>query len=93
MFRSAALAASLALTLGPADQNRPIQLEAADCSQGTVSYGDREVGRAVQHARVPVTAGPLEVRPDGNGGVRIERGSGGEYAITACVSARGDSLA
>jgi hypothetical protein len=93
MFRSAALAASLALTLGPADQNRPIQLEAADCSQVNVSYGDREVGRAVQHARVPVTAGPLEVRPDGNGGVRIERGSGGEYAITACVSARGDSLA
>jgi hypothetical protein len=88
MFRSAALAASLALTLGPADQNRPNQLEAADCSQVNVSYGDREVGRAVQHARVPVTAGPLEVRPDGNGGVRIERGDSLAEAEAAAASVR-----
>ena len=87
MFRSAALAAALALAFGVPDQNRPIQLEAADCSQVNMMFGDYEVGRAVQHARVPVTAGPLELRPDTNGGVRIERGSGGEYAITACVGA------
>ena len=93
MFRTAVLASALALAFGTADQTRPIQLEAADCSQVNVSYGDREVGRAVQHARVPITAGPLEVRPDGNGGVRIERGSGGEYAITACVSAQAETQA
>ena len=87
MFRNAALAAALALALSAPDQNRPIQLEAADCSQVNMMFGDYEVGRAVQHARVPVTAGPLEVRPDANGGVRIERGSGGEYAITACIGA------
>lgn len=87
MFRSAALATALALALGAPDQTRPIQLEASDCSQVNMMFGDYEVGRAVQHARVPVTAGPLEVRPDSNGGVRIERGSGGEYAITACVGA------
>ena len=94
MFRTAALASAFALALGAPDQNRPIQLEAADCSQVNVSYGrDQEVGRAVQHARVPVASGALEVRPDGNGGVRVERGAGGEYAITACVSAHGGSLA
>ena len=93
MFRSAILVSVVALAVGTAGQARPIQLEASDCSQVNVSYDRREVGRAVQHARVPVSAGPLEVRPDGNGGVRIERGSGGEYAITACVSAHGDSLA
>jgi hypothetical protein len=87
MFRSAALAASLALALAAPDQTRPIQLEAADCSQVNMMFGDYEVGRSVQHARIPVTAGPLELRPDANGGVRIERGSGGEYAITACVGA------
>src|SRR4030095_2624661 len=36
---------------------------------------------------VPVSVGTLEVRPDFNGGVRIERGPGGGYGITACVGA------
>ena len=36
---------------------------------------------------MPVTAGALDIRPDGNGGVRIERGSGGAYGITACIGA------
>jgi len=93
MFRSAALAASLALALAAPDQGRPIQLEASDCSQVNMMFGDYEVGRAVQHARVPVTGAALEVRPDANGGVRIERGSGGEYAITACIAAGARSQA
>jgi DUF4097 and DUF4098 domain-containing protein YvlB len=94
MFRSAALAATVALALGPspAAQNRPIQLEAADCSQTNMMFGDYEVGRAVQHARVPVS-GTLELRPDANGGVRIERGGGGEFAITACIGAGAASRA
>jgi DUF4097 and DUF4098 domain-containing protein YvlB len=56
-------------------------------------FGDYEVGRAVQHASVPVSAGPLELRPDANGGVRIERGPGGAYAITACIGAGARSQA
>lgn len=88
MFRTAVLPAALALALGAApDQNRPIQLEAADCSQVNMTDDRFEIGRAVQHARVPVGGGPLELRPHANGGVRVERGAGGEYAITACVSA------
>lgn len=93
MFRTAALVTAIGLALGVPDQNRPIQLEASDCSQVNMMFGDYEVGRAVQHARVPVTAGPLEVRPDANGGVRIERGSGGEFAITACIAAGARSQA
>jgi hypothetical protein len=93
MFRTAAISAGFALALAATpDQNRPIQLEAADCSQVNIMFGDSEVGRAVQHARVPVS-GTLEVRPDANGGVRIERGSGGEYAITACIGAGARSQA
>jgi DUF4097 and DUF4098 domain-containing protein YvlB len=96
MFRSAALAGVLALGLGPAAhpstsspaaQSGRIQLEAADCSRINMMFGDDEVGRAVQHATVPVSSSPLDVRPDANGGVRIERGSGGVYEITACVGA------
>lgn len=87
MIRTAALATALGLALGLSDQTRPIQLEAADCSQVNMMFGDYEVGRAVRHARVPVTGAPLEVRPDANGGVRIERGGGGEFAITACIGA------
>ena len=93
MFRTAAVSAALALAVGaPAAQNRPIQLEAAECSQTNMMFGDYEVGRAVQHARVPVS-GTLEVRPDANGGVRIERGGGGEFAITACIGAGARSQA
>lgn len=88
MFRTTALAAALALALGASpEQNRRVALEAADCSQTNMMFGDYEVGRAVQHASVPVSAGPLELRPDANGGVRIERGAGGAYAITACIGA------
>ena len=94
MFRTAALAAALALALGATpDQNRPVPLEAADCSRINMMFGESAVGRAVQHASVPVSAGPLELRPDSNGGVRIERGAGGAYAITACIGAGARSQA
>jgi hypothetical protein len=94
MFRTVALAATLALTLGASpDQNRPVNLEAADCERMNMMFGDYQVGRAVQHGSVPASAGPLELRPDANGGVRIERGSGGAYAITACIGAGARSQA
>lgn len=94
MFRTTVLAAALALALGASPaQNRRVALEAADCSQTNMMFGDYEVGRAVQHASVPVSAGPLELRPDANGGVRIERGPGGAYAITACIGAGARSQA
>jgi hypothetical protein len=91
MFRTVALAALVALALGPSpapsSQGRPISLEGPDCSQINTMYGDYEVGRAEQHATVPLSAGTLEVRPEWNGGVRIERGTGAAYGITACIGA------
>ena len=94
MFRTVALAAALALPLGASpDQNRPVALEAADCSPFNMMFGDYQVGRALQHVSVPMSVGPLELRPDANGGVRIERGSGGAYGITACIGAGARSQA
>jgi hypothetical protein len=91
MFRTVALAGVLALALGPesspSPQTRRIDLEAADCSQINMMFGDYEVGRAVQHGTVPLSAGTLEVRPDWNGGVRVERGAGSTYSVTACIGA------
>jgi hypothetical protein len=91
MFRIVGLAGLVALALGPSPggpaQGRPISLEGPDCSQISRMYGDYEFGRAEQHATVPLSVGTLEVRPDWNGGVRIERGTGSAYAITACNGA------
>jgi len=36
---------------------------------------------------------PLELRPDANGGVRIERGAGRAYEITACIAAGARTMA
>ena len=65
----------------------PVQLEAADCSKINMMWGDYQVAYGVQHATVPLSAGPLDVQPGGNGGVRIERGAGANYSITACIGA------
>ena len=86
MFRTLALASIVALALGPSQSGR-VNLEAADCSSLNMMFGDFEVGRAEQYATVPVSAGTLELRPDYNGGVKIERGSGSVYGITACIAA------
>ena len=77
MFRTAALAAFVALALGSSQSGR-VSLEAADCSSLNMMFGDFEVGRAEQYATVPVSSGTLELRPDFNGGVKIERGTGAE---------------
>lgn len=99
MFAKYALAGVLALALAPPaspklhssdggpDQGRRIDLEAADCSSVNMMFGDYEVGRATQRVSVPVSAGALDIRPGGNGGVKIERGPGGAYGITACIGA------
>ena len=97
MFRSVLLAGSVALALGPgssplSSQSRPVDLEAADCSAQQSYFGDLEIARATQHVSVPVT-GTLEVRPGSNNGVRIERGPGGAFGITACISAGARSQA
>jgi hypothetical protein len=94
MFRTAALAGVLALaTLGivpspesPA-QARRVSLEAADCSQVNMMFGDYEVARAEQHGTIPVSAGTLDIRPESNGGVQIQPGTGSTYGITACIGA------
>src|SRR4051794_547901 len=91
MYRTVAVASLLALALGPhaenAGQGRRVDLEASDCSSINQMFGDFEVGRATQRPPFPAPAGTLEVRPDFNGGVRIERGPGGVYGITACIAA------
>jgi hypothetical protein len=97
MFRTTALAGLMALALAPVtapstDQSGRVNLEAADCSRINQMYGDYEVARAEQHTSVPVGA-PLELRPDANGGVKIERGSGSAYQITACIAAGGRTAA
>ena len=93
MLRAVTLSGCIALALGPTgSQSRRVDLEAADCSRYNNTYSDSndrvyETARAVQRGTVPVSIGRLDVRPGGNGGVSIEGGSGGEYSITACVSA------
>jgi hypothetical protein len=83
--------AAVALTLGGSasagGQRRPVDLEAADCSTINQMFGDFEVRHATEHVSIPVGSAPLEVRPDFNGGVKIERGAGGVYSVTACVAA------
>jgi hypothetical protein len=92
MTRTLALAGIVALALGRYEpsanqQRRPIDLEASDCSSVSHMFGDFEVARATLHQSIPASAGPLDIRPDANGGVHIERGSGGTYEVTACVGA------
>ena len=70
---------------GQRAQRRAVQLEAADCSRMQMSFGSDEVGYAVQRQVVPLSTGTLDVRPGGNGGVHIQRGSGDSYSITACI--------
>lgn len=83
-----AVATIVAVSAGTgAQQSKPVALEAADCERMNMMFGDFRVGRAMQHAKVPLAAGPLDVRPPGNGGIQIEKGSGREYAITACIAA------
>src|SRR4029079_11536524 len=100
MYRIAALAGvvSVALAIGPEmppslDQSRRVDLEAADCSPVTMRCGDQETARAVQRTSVMMGGAPLELRPDANGGVRIERGTGRAYEITAGIAARARSMA
>lgn len=76
----------------PEQGSRAVPLEGADCSRIQSSFGTNHVAHAVRHQRVPMSVGTLDVRPDGNGGVRIEPGSGDSYAITACISAGGGSM-
>jgi DUF4097 and DUF4098 domain-containing protein YvlB len=97
MFRTVALAGVLALALGPdpsrSPQTRRVDLEAADCSRINMMFGDFEVARATQHATVPMSVGQLDVQPESNGGVKIERGTGATYSITACIGAGARTLA
>lgn len=88
MLRALTFAGCLAAAIGPlGTQSRRVDLEAADCSRYNNSYGDYVTAQAVKRVTVPVSIGRLDVRPDGNGGVSIEGGSGSDYSITACISA------
>ncbi len=79
---------TVALALAPAGQSRrTVHLEGGDCSQINMQFGDFEVARAEQRVTVPLNVGVLDVQPESNGGIRIERGAGGDYTITACIAA------
>jgi DUF4097 and DUF4098 domain-containing protein YvlB len=79
---------TVALALPPVNQSRrTVHLEGADCSQINMQFGDLEVARAEQRVTVPLAAGVLDVQPEANGGIRIQRGTGRDYSITACVAA------
>jgi DUF4097 and DUF4098 domain-containing protein YvlB len=85
---------TVALALPPDGQSRrTVHLEGGDCSQTNMMFGDFEVARAEQRASVPLGAGVLDVQPEANGGVRIERGTGRDYSITACIGAGAATLA
>jgi hypothetical protein len=92
MTRSVVLAGIAALALasnGPSaggQQRRPIDLE-SDCDANHYRFGDDQVATATDRVSVPLGAGALDIRPDGNGGVRIEHTSGSAYTITACIGA------
>src|SRR4051812_49730360 len=85
---------TVALALPPDGQSRrTVHLEGGDCSQTNMMFGDFEVARAEQRASVPLGAGVLDVQPEANGGVRIERGTGRDYSITAWIGAGAATLA
>jgi len=89
MGRSILAAGAIGVALAfpsAAQSRRAVDLEAADCSRYNMTFGDDEIGRAVKHATVPLSA-KLDVEPEANGGVLIERGGSGAYSITACVGA------
>jgi hypothetical protein len=84
---------TVALALPSAGQSRrTVHLEGGDCSQMNMMFGDLEVARAEQRVTVPFGAGVLDVQPEANGGVRIERGAGRDYSITACIGAGAPTL-
>lgn len=98
MYRTIALAGVLALALGhdgvfAGGQSRRVELETSDCTGINQMFGDFEVARASRRASVPGSVGTLELRPDFNGGVRIDRGPGGAYGITACIAAAARTMA
>jgi hypothetical protein len=82
-----AFALFMLLPAVPVPQSGRVALEAADCSRIDMFFAEDAVGRAVQHATVPGSIALLDVRPDANGGVKIEAGTGRDYAITACIGA------
>jgi hypothetical protein len=77
----------MSLMLPSPQPQRAIALEAADCSRIDMMFGDEAVGRAVKYTTVPLSVGMLDVQPDANGGVQIERGASANYVVTACVGA------
>jgi hypothetical protein len=71
---------------------RPVSLEASDCSRIQMMFGDDVVGRSVKYTTVPLSVGVLDLQPEPNGGVQIERGAGSAYLVTACIGAGASSI-
>ena len=91
-FAALVLGAVFATALGTPAQQRRVLLE-ADCSSVNFMFGDYPVAYAVQQTTVPMSVGELQVNPGGNGGIKIRRGTGSAYAVTACIGAGASSPA
>jgi len=84
---------SALLSLGLTEAQRPVALEAADCSRINMMFGEDAVGRSVQYTSVALSVDTLDIQPEANGGVQIERGGGMAYMITACIGAGARTIA
>jgi hypothetical protein len=84
----------VAMALGPGAEQRQnrVRLEGADCSRTNMMFGDFEVARAEQQVTV-APSGVLDVQPESNGGVKIIKGNGPNYVITACIAAGAATMA
>ncbi|HEX5736436.1 MAG TPA: hypothetical protein VF131_26635 [Blastocatellia bacterium] len=63
----------------------------SDCSQIRITHRDAEVARAEQSYTLPRSTSPLQVQAPRNGGIHVQGWKGGEFSITACLSAAGDT--
>jgi hypothetical protein len=86
------LAAAVTLSAAFSQSSRTVNLEAGDCSRINMTFDDLPVARAVRQVTVPMSSAPLDIAPEANGGVRIERGTGAWYSITACIAAAGSTV-
>ena len=80
---------SCLLALPAAGQSRRVDLEAADCSEMHVQFGDFEVGASGPTWECPALGRTARRRTRGERRVSFEKGTGTSYSITACIAAGG----
>ncbi|HJQ70794.1 MAG TPA: hypothetical protein VKA70_17600 [Blastocatellia bacterium] len=63
-----------------------------DCSQIRMTSREGEMARTEESYTLPRSSAPLQVQAPRNGGIHVEGWKGGEFSITACISAIGDTM-